>query len=68
MQLIMPLMYSMSKPAKTAPFSMRFDPELKARLQAIADKERRSLTNLIEAKLWEVAESHSSRPRRDDAR
>jgi len=53
----------MMKHAKTAPFSMRLDPELKARLQALADKEHRSLTNYLEVKLWGVVEQGSARPR-----
>lgn len=42
--------------AKTVPFSMRLDPKLKAELQKLADADRRSLTNYIEARLWEVVE------------
>jgi predicted transcriptional regulator len=41
---------------KTAPFSMRLDPALKKRLQKLADKERRTLTNYIESKLYEIAD------------
>lgn len=41
---------------KTTPFSMRLPPELKARLQEMADAERRSLSNFIETKLWDLAE------------
>lgn len=40
---------------KTAPFSMRIDPDLKAKLQKLADADDRSLTNYIERKLWEIA-------------
>lgn len=40
--------------AKTVPFSMRLDPDLKAALQKLADADRRSLTNFIEAKLWDI--------------
>ena len=40
--------------AKTVPFSMRLDPDLKAELQKLADADRRSLTNYVEAKLWEI--------------
>lgn len=47
----------MDKPNRTVPFSMRLDPELKARLQALADRERRSLTNFLEVKLWEIVEN-----------
>lgn len=36
---------------KTEPFSMRLDPDLKAKLQAKADAENRSLTNYIETVL-----------------
>lgn len=42
---------------------MRLDPELKARLQALADKERRSLTNYVESRLWEIVENESARPK-----
>jgi predicted transcriptional regulator len=41
--------------SKTAPFSMRLPPELKARLQKLAEAENRSLTNFIETKLREIA-------------
>lgn len=33
---------------KTAPFSMRLDPELKEELQRLADADNRSLTNYVE--------------------
>jgi predicted transcriptional regulator len=33
---------------KTAPFSMRLDPELKRELQKLAERDHRSLTNYIE--------------------
>jgi len=36
---------------KTAPFSMRLEPDLKAELQKLADAENRSLTNFIETEL-----------------
>jgi predicted transcriptional regulator len=36
---------------RTAPFSMRLPPDLKAELQALADRDRRSLTNYIEGVL-----------------
>lgn len=41
---------------KTVPFSMRLDPKLKDALQKLADADRRSLTNFIEARLWEIVE------------
>lgn len=41
--------------SKTAPFSMRLPPDLKARLQALADAENRSLTNFIETRLRQIA-------------
>ena len=41
---------------KTAPFSMRLSPELKEQLQRIANRERRSLTNLVEKVLVEFVE------------
>jgi hypothetical protein len=37
--------------AKTAPFSMRLDEDLKAALQKMADEDNRSLTNYIETLL-----------------
>lgn len=40
--------------AKTVPFSMRLDPDLKEELQKMADADRRSLTNFVEVKLWEI--------------
>jgi predicted transcriptional regulator len=36
---------------RTAPFSMRLPPSLKAELQALAEREHRSLTNYIEVVL-----------------
>jgi len=36
---------------KTAPFSMRLEPDLKDELQKLADAENRSLTNFIETEL-----------------
>ena len=42
--------------AKTVPFSMRLDPDLKGQLQKLADADRRSLTNFIEVKLREIVE------------
>lgn len=55
----------MEKPNRTVPFSMRLDPELKARLQAMADKERRTLTNFIEVRLWDIAEADAARSKAD---
>lgn len=48
---------------KTAPFSLRLDPMLKERLQRIANKERRSLTNLVELVLEDFVKSQE-RPER----
>ena len=42
--------------SKTAPFSMRLEPELKARLKRLAKKENRTLTNYIETMLRELVE------------
>lgn len=42
--------------AKTVPFSMRLDPALKERLQALADAEHRSLTNFVEKELLAIVE------------
>lgn len=44
------------KSSSPSPFSMRLDPKLKEGLQRLADKERRTLTNFVESKLWEVLE------------
>jgi predicted transcriptional regulator len=41
---------------RTAPFSMRLPPSLKAELQALADQDRRSLTNYIEVVLLQHIE------------
>jgi hypothetical protein len=41
---------------KTAPFSMRLDPAVKAALQRLANRERRSLTNYVEKLLVEHVE------------
>jgi predicted transcriptional regulator len=41
---------------RTAPFSMRLPPNLKAELQALADRDRRSLTNYIEVVLLQHIE------------
>ena len=53
--------------AKTAPFSMRMEGELKKRLQKLADADRRSLTNYVEGKLWEVVEAEE-RAKRNEKR
>lgn len=47
--------------AKTEPFSMRLDAKLKQDLQKLADAERRSLSNFIEMKLYEMVEAHMKR-------
>jgi len=39
---------------KALPFSMRFDPDLKADLQRLADAENRSLSNFIETRLRQI--------------
>ncbi len=46
---------------KTAPFSMRLTPELKEHLQRIANRERRSLTNLIEMILLDFSEADANK-------
>ena len=38
---------------RSLPFSMRFDPDMKRALQALADAENRSLTNYVETILRE---------------
>lgn len=49
---------------KTVPFSMRLPPELKARLQEMADAENRSLTNYIETRLWDFVRDADKRKRK----
>ena len=39
--------------AKSAPFSIRLDPDLKAELQRLAERDRRSLNNFVEKVLAE---------------
>ena len=46
---------------KTAPFSMRLEPDLKALLQRLANQEGRSLTNYIEKMLTDHAAKHGKR-------
>lgn len=46
---------------KTAPFSMRLAPELKEHLQRIANRERRSLTNLVEKVLSDFVETDAAK-------
>lgn len=46
---------------KTAPFSMRLDPDMKAVLQKLADSDRRSLTNYVEKVLAEHVKSRDAR-------
>ena len=41
---------------KTATLNLRVSPEFKERLEEEADKTRRSVTNYIEATLWDVWE------------
>jgi predicted transcriptional regulator len=41
---------------RTAPFSMRLPPDLKERLQQLADRDHRSLTNYIEVLLLQHVE------------
>ncbi len=45
---------------------MRLDPDLKAKLQKLAENDGRSLTNYLERKLLEIAERDGEVPR--DAR
>ena len=51
---------------KLAPFSMRFTPELKARLQALADGENRSMSNYLETRIpkWIEAEEAAVKAKR----
>lgn len=46
---------------KTLPFSMRLDPEIKAQLQKLAEKQNRSLTNYIETLLRQHVEAEKKR-------
>jgi predicted transcriptional regulator len=48
---------------RTAPFSMRLPPDLKAELQARADRDRRSLTNYIEVVLLQHIELEKAQVR-----
>jgi predicted transcriptional regulator len=41
---------------RTSPFSMRLPPDMKAKLQKMADRDRRSLTNYIEVVLQQHIE------------
>jgi predicted transcriptional regulator len=51
--------------AKTAPFSMRLEEDLKETLQHLADADNRSLTNYIETVLRQhVAETERKRTRK----
>jgi predicted DNA-binding protein len=47
---------------KTLPFSMRLRPEMKAALQRLADADRRSLTNYVEAVLYAHIEEKERKP------
>ena len=49
---------------KTLPFSLRLDPELKARLQRLADADRRSLTNYVEIVLEDHVKALAKKERR----
>ena len=49
---------------KTAPFSLRLDPMLKERLQRVANKERRSLTNLVELILDDFVQRYEKQQER----
>jgi hypothetical protein len=48
---------------RTMPFPLRLEPPLRAKLQALADRERRSLTNYL---LW-VLEQHVEQASRKTA-
>ena len=54
--------------SKTAPLSMRLDPDLKACLKKLAKNENRSLTNYIETALRELASQHMPMVRKEDGR
>lgn len=51
---------------KLIPFSMRFTPELKAKLQKLADAENRSLSNYLETHIprWVEAEEEATKGKR----
>lgn len=57
---------------KTAPFSMRLPPDLKVALQAMAEAEKRSLTNYVEKVLSDHVErmqgADARKPRREPRR
>lgn len=55
----------MTEENRTAPLGLRIRPSLKAALQALADKEKRTLAAFVELVLEErVASSSRSKPRR----
>lgn len=49
----------MNKPKKTEPMSFRLDPAVKAKLQRLADREHRSLTNFIESRLYKIVDEEA---------
>jgi predicted transcriptional regulator len=50
--------------AKTEPFSMRMEPDLKRRLQKLADADKRNLTNYVEIQLERIADEGEQKQRR----
>jgi predicted HicB family RNase H-like nuclease len=51
----------MSKDTSDVPFSMRIEPQLKADLQELADRDKRSLTNLVKKILSDYVAAHKPR-------
>jgi molybdopterin-guanine dinucleotide biosynthesis protein A len=52
--------------AKTHPISIRFDPELRAELEKIAQRENRKLSNLVETILRQYVEAQKRKAKRDE--
>jgi len=50
--------------ANTPQFTMRLDPEIRKALEAIADREKRSLSNVIEIACERYIEADKRRPRK----
>lgn len=53
---------------KTVPLSMRLDPDLKAKLKRLAERENRSLTNYIETALRRLTDGEPDDRKRAHAR
>lgn len=53
-----------ASPLKLLPTSMRFTAEMKARLQALADADNRSLSNYLETKIAHLVEEEEAKAKR----